>query len=42
VNEFGVGIKVPDAQKFLRKELELLETQGLNHAVWIWEVRDPA
>lgn len=40
VNEFGVRRIVKKAPKFLAKEYGLLECHRLNHAVWIWEVRD--
>ena len=39
VNEFGVMRWVPNADDFMRDQMELFEQRGMNHALWVW---DPA
>ena len=41
VNEFGLVQRRSNGEFFLKKELRLLKADGLNHAVWLWEVTDP-
>ena len=41
VNEFGAKQCLPYAELFLRKELQLLKEQNINHAVWLWQANDP-
>ena len=38
VNEFGIKNSVNNGEKFMNKQLTLLENYQLNHAAWIWEV----
>jgi hypothetical protein len=43
VNEFGMirwagPVANPDSPTFLKEQLSLLESQGRNHALWLWEV----
>jgi alpha-galactosidase/6-phospho-beta-glucosidase family protein len=40
VNEVGFDHKPRFPQKFMAEELRLFESIGVNHAVWIWAVRD--
>ena len=37
VNEFGVVRWAPDAADFMRDEMALFETLGVNYAFWIWD-----
>ena len=37
VNEFGVVRWEPGAAQFMDDEIEILETLGLNYALWAWE-----
>jgi hypothetical protein len=39
VNEFGPVRWVPGAAKFMDDQIDLFETRGMNHALWVW---DPA
>ena len=36
VNEFGVVRWVPGGAAFLTDEMEVLESMGMNHAIWAW------
>jgi hypothetical protein len=36
INEFGVIRSAPDAAKFIQDQMEIIETNGWNHAVWQW------
>jgi hypothetical protein len=40
VNELGVLIAKTGSAAFLEAELAQLESRGLDHAVWLWEVAD--
>ncbi len=42
VGEAGVKRWQPGAAEFMRDQLEIMEEQGLNYALWIWECSDPA
>lgn len=42
VNELGVAIEKPGSAQFLEAQLGQLESRGLDHAVWLWEVSDPS
>jgi len=39
VNEYGIVRWIPGGEDFLADQLDLFETRGLNHAIWMW---DPA
>lgn len=40
INEFGLKHKQKNAAEFIDSELKLIESLGINHAIWIWEVED--
>jgi hypothetical protein len=37
VTEFGVHRWAPGAERFLADEMDLLESRGMNHALWEWQ-----
>lgn len=37
VNEFGVLRWVPGAAGFMRDEMDIFETLGINYAIWVWD-----
>ncbi|MDZ4849731.1 MAG: hypothetical protein SGI77_10580 [Pirellulaceae bacterium] len=37
VNEYGLKPSRPCSPLFLKTEIDLLETEGLNHAIWLWD-----
>ena len=39
-NEYGLKPSRPESFRFLKEEIKQLETLGLNHAIWLWDLRD--
>ncbi|NOX61882.1 MAG: glycoside hydrolase family 5 protein, partial [Chloroflexi bacterium] len=37
VNEYGLVRWAPNADRFMKDEMDLFEAQGLNYALWAWE-----
>ncbi|MBI3480839.1 MAG: cellulase family glycosylhydrolase [Nitrosomonadales bacterium] len=42
ISEFGAKRFVPNAVQFLDDEMGIMESYGLNYAIWDWETTDPA
>ena len=40
VNEYGLKLSRPESFRFLKEEIKQMETLGLNHAIWLWDLRD--
>jgi hypothetical protein len=36
VNEFGIKRWVPKAANFIKDQVDIFETNGWNHAIWVW------
>lgn len=41
VNEFGVVRFQPGAAQYLSDEMDIMESKGLNYAIWAWDTIDP-
>jgi hypothetical protein len=40
INEYGLKPSRPQSSRFLKEEITQMEMQGLNHAIWLWDLRD--
>jgi hypothetical protein len=41
VNEYGVVRYAPGADQYISQEIQLIESEGANHAIWLWETSYP-
>lgn len=41
VNEFGVQRYQPNADQYLTDSMDIMESNGLNYSIWLWESSDP-